>query len=199
MKRAAVTAAVASIGIVGFADVSSAAPASRPHVVQPGDTLSKLAPNNWAAVAAGNGIPNPDLIFVGQVIDLDLTGTVSSPAPSSSSSSSDYVEPESAPAEYEAPAPAPEPAPAPAPAPASSGSGVWDQLAQCESGGNWSINTGNGYYGGLQFSQSSWEAAGGSGSPANASREEQIRVAENLQSMQGWGAWPSCSSQIGLR
>jgi hypothetical protein len=76
---------------------------------------------------------------------------------------------------------------------------VWDQLAQCESGGNWSINTGNGYYGGLQFSQSSWNAAGGSGSPADASREEQIRVAETLQAMQGWGAWPSCSSQLGLR
>ena len=197
MKRVAVTAAVASIGIVGFADVSSAAPASRPHVVQPGDTLSKLAPSNWAAVAAGNGIPDPNLIFVGQVIDLDLTGAVTSAPSSSSSSSSDYDEPESAPAEYEAPAPAPEPAPAPAPA--SSGSGVWDSLAQCESGGNWSINTGNGYYGGLQFSQGSWEAAGGSGSPANASREEQIRVAENLQSMQGWGAWPSCSSQLGLR
>ena len=72
---------------------------------------------------------------------------------------------------------------------------VWDRVAQCESGGNWSINTGNGYYGGLQFSQGSWNAAGGSGSPANASREEQIRVAENLQSTQGWGAWPSCSSR----
>ena len=75
----------------------------------------------------------------------------------------------------------------------------WDAIAQCESGGNWSINTGNGYYGGLQFSQSSWNAAGGSGNPANASRAEQIRVAENLLSMQGWGAWPSCSSQLGLR
>ena len=85
------------------------------------------------------------------------------------------------------------------PPPASSGSGVWDRLAQCESGGDWSINTGNGYYGGLQFSQSSWNAAGGSGNPASASREEQIRVAENLLGMQGWGAWPSCSAQLGLR
>ncbi|MGM7668895.1 resuscitation-promoting factor Rpf [Microbacterium sp. A93] len=79
-------------------------------------------------------------------------------------------------------------------APASS----WDALAQCESGGNWSINTGNGYYGGLQFSQQSWNAAGGSGSPANASKGEQIRVAENLLSMQGWGAWPACSAKLGL-
>ena len=82
-------------------------------------------------------------------------------------------------------------------APAASAN-VWDRLAECESGGNWSINTGNGYYGGLQFSQQSWNAAGGSGSPANASKAEQIRVAQNLHSMQGWGAWPSCSNQLGL-
>ncbi len=75
--------------------------------------------------------------------------------------------------------------------------GTWDALAQCESGGNWGINTGNGYYGGLQFSQSTWEANGGSGSPAAASRDEQIRVAENVLATQGWGAWPSCSAQIG--
>ncbi|WP_413543704.1 resuscitation-promoting factor Rpf [Citricoccus nitrophenolicus] len=79
-------------------------------------------------------------------------------------------------------------------APASS----WNALAQCESGGNWSINTGNGYYGGLQFSPSSWRAAGGSGMPHQASKAEQIRVAENLLSMQGWGAWPACSAKLGL-
>src|SRR5699024_8289584 len=83
-------------------------------------------------------------------------------------------------------------------APMASATSDWDRLAECESGGDWSINTGNGYYGGLQFSQQSWEAAGGSGSPANASKQEQINVAENLQSMQGWGAWPSCSAQLGL-
>ena len=74
---------------------------------------------------------------------------------------------------------------------------TWDALAQCESGGNWSIDTGNGYYGGLQFSLSTWQAYGGSGNPADASREEQIRVAENTLAGQGWGAWPSCSAQIG--
>ncbi len=72
-----------------------------------------------------------------------------------------------------------------------------DALAQCESGGNWAINTGNGYYGGLQFSMSTWQANGGVGNPADASREEQIRVAENVLATQGWGAWPSCSAQIG--
>ena len=75
---------------------------------------------------------------------------------------------------------------------------TWDQLAQCESGGNWSINTGNGYLGGLQFTQSSWNAAGGTGSPNTASVDEQKRVATNLQQIQGWGAWPACSAKLGL-
>lgn len=74
---------------------------------------------------------------------------------------------------------------------------TWDALAQCESSGNWAASTGNGYYGGLQFSQSTWEANGGSGNPAAASREEQIRVAENTLASQGWGAWPTCSARIG--
>ena len=79
---------------------------------------------------------------------------------------------------------------------ASADSGNWDAVAQCESGGAWSINTGNGYYGGLQFSQSTWEANGGSGNPANASREEQIRVAENVLATQGPGAWPVCGANL---
>jgi uncharacterized protein YabE (DUF348 family) len=76
---------------------------------------------------------------------------------------------------------------------------VWDRLAQCEAGGNWSINTGNGFYGGLQFTLQTWNAFGGSGMPHHASREEQIRVAEKVQASQGWGAWPACSSKLGLR
>lgn len=83
------------------------------------------------------------------------------------------------------------------PASADTGS-TWDQLAECESGGNWNIDTGNGYRGGLQFQQSTWEAFGGSGNPAEASKSEQIRVAENVQQGQGWGAWPACSAQLGL-
>ena len=68
----------------------------------------------------------------------------------------------------------------------------WDAIAQCESGGNWGISTGNGFSGGLQFTSSTWHANGGSGSAANASREEQIRVAENVLRSQGIGAWPVC-------
>lgn len=71
----------------------------------------------------------------------------------------------------------------------------WDAIAACESGGNWAINTGNGYYGGLQFSMGTWRANGGSGSPHNASRAEQIRVAENVLRSQGIGAWPSCGGR----
>jgi resuscitation-promoting factor RpfA len=85
-----------------------------------------------------------------------------------------------------------------APAFASAEQGVnWDAIAQCESGGNWHINTGNGYYGGLQFSMSTWRANGGSGNPADASREEQIRVANNVLKTQGIGAWPVCGKKAG--
>jgi hypothetical protein len=68
----------------------------------------------------------------------------------------------------------------------------WDAIAACESGGNWGISTGNGYSGGLQFTPSTWRSNGGSGSPNGASREEQIRVAENVLHSQGIHAWPVC-------
>ncbi|RCG25122.1 LysM peptidoglycan-binding domain-containing protein [Streptomyces reniochalinae] len=83
---------------------------------------------------------------------------------------------------------------------AASNDGVWDRIAQCESGGNWQTNTGNGYYGGLQFSNSTWRAYGG-GSYAStadkAGRSQQIAVATKVQQAQGWGAWPNCSQQAG--
>lgn len=79
-----------------------------------------------------------------------------------------------------------------------SGGTVWDQLAQCESGGNWATNTGNGYYGGLQFTVSTWQGYGGTGMPHEASREEQIAVAERVQAGQGWGAWPACTASLGI-
>lgn len=75
---------------------------------------------------------------------------------------------------------------------------TWDALAQCESGGNWSINTGNGFYGGLQFTQQSWNGVGMSGSPVTASRAQQIEAGERLLAIQGWGAWPACSAKLGL-
>lgn len=76
---------------------------------------------------------------------------------------------------------------------------TWDKLAECESSGNWNTNTGNGFSGGLQFTQSTWKAFGGSGKAHNASKSEQIRVAENVLEAQGWKAWPACSKKLGLR
>jgi len=79
---------------------------------------------------------------------------------------------------------------------------IWDRVAQCESGGNWGINTGNGFQGGLQFTQSTWRGFGGTqfaSSANNASREEQIVVAEKVLAGQGWNAWPVCSHKAGAR
>ncbi|MFE3181945.1 transglycosylase family protein [Streptomyces violascens] len=79
-------------------------------------------------------------------------------------------------------------------------SGVWDRIAQCESGGNWHINTGNGYYGGLQFAAGTWRAHGGgayASTADKASRSQQIAIATKVQRSQGWGAWPVCSRQAG--
>jgi uncharacterized protein YabE (DUF348 family) len=86
----------------------------------------------------------------------------------------------------------------PAPTPSySSGSSVWDAIAQCESGGNWAANTGNGYYGGLQFNLGTWQAYGGSGLPSQASRETQIAIAEKVRAASGgYGAWPVCGSRF---
>ncbi|MBO1331999.1 transglycosylase family protein [Streptomyces sp. VRA16 Mangrove soil] len=79
-------------------------------------------------------------------------------------------------------------------------SGVWDRIARCESGGNWHINTGNGYYGGLQFSAGTWRAHGGGAYASTADRatkSQQIAIATKVQRSQGWGAWPVCSARAG--
>jgi Transglycosylase-like domain len=98
------------------------------------------------------------------------------------------------------------PPPEETPAPPSTGGGfgdpgdyaTWDALADCESGGNWQANTGNGYYGGLQFSASTWSSVGGSGLPHEHSRETQIHFGQILQARSGWGQWPHCSAELGL-
>lgn len=162
--------------------------------VQAGDNLSAIATANGSTFErmyfANTDVADPDLIFPSQKLRVPTA--------------EEKLTPREIPANYVAPAAPSAPAQTSSArtqkpsAPAVAGGGVWDQLAMCESGGNWSINTGNGYYGGLQFSQSSWTAAGGTGSPQNASREQQIAVATTLQSMQGWGAWPSCAAKLGL-
>jgi uncharacterized protein YabE (DUF348 family) len=91
-----------------------------------------------------------------------------------------------------------EPAPEPAPAPAANyvaGGSVWDAIAACESGGNWAANTGNGYYGGLQFNLGTWQAYGGTSRPDLTSREYQISIAEKVRAASGgYGAWPHCGA-----
>jgi hypothetical protein len=102
------------------------------------------------------------------------------------------------------PTPRPTPAPRPAAAPSSSTTvdgSVWDRLAQCESGGNWSINTGNGYYGGLQFNYATWHSYGGgqyAEYPHQATREQQIAIAERLHAARGFQPWPACRIKLGL-
>lgn len=75
----------------------------------------------------------------------------------------------------------------------------WDRLAQCESGGDWSINTGNGYFGGLQFSLASWRAVGGTGYPHEHPRADQIEMGQRLHAQGGWGHWPGCTRAFGWR
>jgi len=78
---------------------------------------------------------------------------------------------------------------------------TWERLANCESSQQWHINTGNGFYGGLQFTDSTWDAykwPGAADRADHASKKSQILAAENVLDAQGWGAWPSCSDQLGL-
>jgi len=92
-------------------------------------------------------------------------------------------------------------APAPQRVVTYAGDSVWDDLARCEAGGNWAINTGNGYYGGLQFSLGTWQQYGGTefaAYPHEATRDEQIIVAERLRAARGYAPWPACRAELGL-
>lgn len=167
-------------------------------VVEPGDTLSAIATDNQTTYSrlydANIQIEHPDIIRPGlnvriPAVDEQLTSrqlpgaaeTVVIARPVSSGAAAP-TQPKRQAANY-----------------AVGDGSVWDKLAQCEAGGNWAINTGNGYYGGLQFTLGSWQTAGGSGYPNEASREEQIARGEILQQRQGWGAWPACTSALGIR
>lgn len=176
--------------------------------VQPGDYLSAIATTHGTTAQrlfdANTSIENPDLIYPGDQVRIptpdEQLATRQMPTAYVAPAAPAPVATESAESPYQAPAAAPTAPAAPAVAAPTVASGsVWDQLAQCESSGNWAADTGNGFYGGLQFTLSSWQAVGGSGSPSNASREEQIMRAQTLQAMQGWGAWPACTAKLGLR
>jgi hypothetical protein len=97
------------------------------------------------------------------------------------------------------PTPTPSPTPTPTPVPVDVNDNfIWYRLADCESHRNWGDNTGNGYYGGLQFSQGAWQSVGGSGLPSDASGDEQIMRGKMLQARRGWGAWGACAKKLGL-
>jgi LysM repeat protein len=203
MKRRTRLAIAAGCATAVFASPATAF-AETQHKVVSGDTLWAIGVANnttWQALAAYNNIQNPNLIFVGQDITIPNPGYVA-PAPAApvqhsytqphytAQRTSDYVQHSS----YTSTAPGP----------SSSGSGsftgIWACIARYESGGNPSINTGNGYYGGLQFTLGTWQANGGSGNPANASAAEQQRVANNVVQNSGgsYGAWPNTSRMCGV-
>lgn len=158
-------------------------------------------------VVAANGIQNRNLIYPGQV--LVIPGSPDTYTVAKNDTLTTIMAAHSAPVVINVAAVTPMPDPAPPIAPEASQpvsapapvltpvheSVNWNAIAQCESGGNWSINTGNNFFGGLQFTMGTWHANGGSGSPQNASRDEQIRVAENTLHTQGIHAWPVCGGR----
>jgi LysM repeat protein len=178
--------------------VATAQRGRKTHVVKQGESLAKIAKRaklpSWRPIYDLNKkVAHPDLIYPGQKLVIPAKGEKVKhrplPAPAVNRVASQE---RSAPASTTRSTRSTQRS-------ATVGGSVWDRLAQCESGGNWGTNTGNGYSGGLQFAPGTWRANGGSGSAHNASRAEQIRVAQRVLASQGWGAWPACSSRLGLR
>ena len=178
------------------------APAS--YTVRPGDSLSAIAAHaygtkaDWPAVwwANRHQVANPNVIAVGQRLRLPASGRVPSWMARAATAA---ISAGSAPAASASAAQAGPAAPvqATSAAPAFSGGVNWAGIAACESGGNWSANTGNGFYGGLQFTQQTWLANGGGQYAASAnlaSPAQQIAVAERVLASQGIGAWPVCGA-----
>jgi len=176
------------------------APAPVTKTVEPGDMLVGIADEYQTTYVrlfdANPQIANPDVINPGDVVRIPATDEqlASRPLPAG------VQLPAAQPAATVAPAqPAARQASAPAPA-VTSGS-VWDNLARCESGGNWAINTGNGYYGGLQFNQATWQSNGGTAYASSAhlaSRQQQIAIAEKVAAGRGFAPWPACAAKLGL-
>jgi len=174
------------------------------HTVQQGDSLSAIAAHtygkaaDWPAVWWVNRhqVANPNLITAGQRLRLPASGQV--PAWMARAAQAAIPAPPPAPAAVSVTqASPPAAASVSTAAPASSGGANWSAIAACESGGNWSASTGNGFYGGLQFTEQTWLGYGGGqyASSANqATKAQQIAVAERVLAGQGIGAWPTCGA-----
>lgn len=208
MRKVAIGAAVfvaAAISLSGGSKVhaqeTKKTKTNKHVIVQRGDSLSKIAKKHDTTYQrlyyANKVIKHPDLIYPEQKLRVPSKAEklqkrampADAQVPSATQQAKKHVAQSYPSRRSTAPT---------APVSAASG-GVWDRLAACESGGNWSINTGNGYYGGLQFSLSSWRGVGGQGYPHQASKAEQIRRGEMLRARGGWGHWPACSAKLGLR
>lgn len=187
------------------------------YTVRPGDSLSAIAAHaygdsaDWPAVwwANRSQVADPNMIAAGQRLRLPASGQVPAWMAKAASAAIGATESvpaasatESAPAASASTPPTQSPAAAQADAPApassaSSGGANWSAIAACESGGNWSANTGNGFYGGLQFTQQTWLAYGGGQYAASANLAtpgQQVAVAQQVLAGQGIGAWPVCGA-----
>ena len=169
------------------------------YTVQQGDTLSVIAAHaygnaaDWPAVwwANRHQVPNPNVIAAGQRLQLPASGQVPTWMARAARAAV------SAPAVSVSQADPPASTPVSTPAPPSSGGANWSAIAACESGGNWDASTGNGFYGGLQFTEQTWLAYGGGqyASSANLATEtQQVAVAQRVLAGQGIGAWPVCGA-----
>jgi LysM repeat protein len=179
------------------------------YTVHQGDTLSAIAARNygnsadWPAVWWVNRhqVRDPNMLLVGERLRLPASGHVTAAMARAARAAIPALPPPSpastTPVSYSQPDPSTS-APVYSSAPASSADGVnWDAIAACESGGNWSISTGNGFYGGLQFTQQTWLGYGGGQYAASANLatpSEQIAVAQRVLTGQGIGAWPVCGA-----
>lgn len=201
------TAAAAAVGVMTLLGGASASAADQATVtINQGDTLEAVASaHDTTYVRVFNANPqitHPDVVNAGETVripsaDEELPDRFGEMQAQAAAVQVQYTAPVAYTEQQQAPAPQPVAA-----APAAADGSAWDAIAQCESGGNWAIDTGNGYSGGLQFAPGTWTGHGGgeyAASASGATREQQIAVAESVLASQGWGAWPSCSAQAGLR
>jgi nucleoid-associated protein YgaU len=206
MFSMAVTGLVKSLIAVTVTLNPAAAHGHGSYTIRPGDTLSAIAARaygsaaDWPAIWWANRrqVPDPDMITTGQRLALPSSHQVPPWLARAALAAAAAARPAPAAPAGAAPADPAAAAQASSPAPASSGGVNWSAIAACESGGNWAASTGNGFYGGLQFTEQTWLANGGGryASSANlATPAQQIAVAQNVLASQGIGAWPVCGAR----